>query len=132
MLSQLNSGADPSAKQVQGDDTANQAVVQTDSAVENAPAAKGKPIDKLEKESQPLDNDDDEKLADNHRKMAKINLKRDEIKKLEDTHNELSLDAVKQAKSGASMKKVQHNLKIAKTVAKRVEDLKQQVQSDQQ
>jgi hypothetical protein len=29
------------------------------------------------------------------------------------------------------MKKVQHNLKIAKTVAKRVEDLKQQVQSDQ-
>lgn len=30
------------------------------------------------------------------------------------------------------MKKVQHNLKIAKTVAKRVEDLKQQVKSDQQ
>jgi hypothetical protein len=29
------------------------------------------------------------------------------------------------------MKKVQHNLKIAKNVAKRVEDLKQQVQSDQ-
>lgn len=28
------------------------------------------------------------------------------------------------------MKKVQHNLKIAKSVAKRVEDLKQQVQSD--
>ncbi len=29
------------------------------------------------------------------------------------------------------MKKVAHNLKIAKNVAKRVEDLKQQVQSDQ-
>ena len=29
------------------------------------------------------------------------------------------------------MKKVQHNLKIAKNVAKRVEDLKQQVKSDQ-
>jgi hypothetical protein len=33
------------------------------------------PIDKLEKDQQPADNDDDEKLADNHRKMAKINLK---------------------------------------------------------
>jgi uncharacterized protein YaaN involved in tellurite resistance len=30
------------------------------------------------------------------------------------------------------MKKVQHNLKIAKNVAKRVEDLKQQIQTDQQ
>ena len=64
--------------------------------------------------------------------MAKINLKQDEIKKLEDTHKELTKDALKQAQSGASMKKVNHNLKIAKTVAKRVEDLKQQVQSDKQ
>ena len=64
--------------------------------------------------------------------MAKINLKKEEIRKLEDTHQALTKDALKQAKSGASMKKVQHNLKIAKSVAKRVEDLKQQVQSDQQ
>jgi DUF438 domain-containing protein len=86
----------------------------------------------LEKDEQPADNDDDEKVADNHRKMAKINLKKEEIRKLEDTHQALTKDALKQAKSGASMKKVQHNLKIAKSVAKRVEDLKQQVQSDQQ
>jgi len=78
----------------------------------------------LEKDEQPADNDDDEKVADNHRKMAKIELKRDEIKKLEDTHQALTKDALKQAKSGASMKKVQHNLKIAKSVAKRVQDLK--------
>jgi hypothetical protein len=39
-------------------------------------------------------------------KMAKINLKRDEIQKLEDTHQALTKDAMKQAKSGASMKKV--------------------------
>lgn len=64
--------------------------------------------------------------------MAKIILKKEEIRKLEDTHQALTKDAIKQAKSGASMKKVQHNLKIAKSVAKRVEDLKQQVQSDQQ
>lgn len=64
--------------------------------------------------------------------MAKINLKQDEIRKLEDTHKELTKDALKQAQSGASMKKVNHNLKIAKTVAKRVEDLRQQVQSDKQ
>jgi hypothetical protein len=38
--------------------------------------------------------------------MAKITLKQDEIRKLEDTHNELTKDALKQAKSGASMKKV--------------------------
>lgn len=90
-----------------------------------------KPIDKLEAEGQPADNDDDEKLADNHRKLAKITMKQDEIKKLEDTHNSLTKDALKQAQSGASMKKVQHNLKIAKSVRKRVEDLKQQVASDQ-
>jgi hypothetical protein len=60
----------------------------------------------LEKAQQPADNDDDEKIADNHRKMAKITLKQDEIRKLEDTHNELTKDALKQAKSGASMKKV--------------------------
>lgn len=30
--------------------------------------AKTKPIDNLEKEEQPADNDDDEKIADNHRK----------------------------------------------------------------
>jgi len=41
-----------------------------------------KPIDRFEKEEQPADNDDDEKLADNHRKMSKINLKKDEIRKL--------------------------------------------------
>lgn len=56
--------------------------------------------------------------------MAKINLKKEEIRKLEDTHKALTIDALKQAKSGASMKKVAHNLKIAKNVAKRVEDLK--------
>ena len=76
-------------------------------------------------------NDDDEKLADNHRKQAKIDLKKEEIRKLEETHQALTKEAVKQQKIGASMKKVQHNLKIAKNVAKRVEDLKQQVQSDQ-
>lgn len=85
----------------------------------------GVPIDKLEKDEQPDDNDDDEKLADNHRKMAKIDLKKEEIKKLEDTHKALTKDAMVQAKSGASKKRVQHNLKIAKNVAKRVEDLKQ-------
>jgi len=58
-------------------------------------------------------------------------MKQDEIKKLEDTHNSLTKDAVIQAQSGASMKKVQHNLKIAKNVRKRVEDLKQQVKSDE-
>jgi hypothetical protein len=55
------------------------------------------PIDKLEAEGQPADNDDDEKLADNHRKLAKITMKQDEIKKLEDTHNSLTKDALKQA-----------------------------------
>jgi len=40
----------------------------------------------LEKDEQPADNDDDEKVADNHRKMAKITLKKEEIRKLEDTH----------------------------------------------
>ena len=93
---------------------------------------KNKPIDKVEKDQQPDDNEDDEKLADNHSKMSKIELKKEEIRKLEDTHQALTKEAVIQAKSGASMKKVQHNLKIAKSVAKRVEDLKQQVQSDQQ
>lgn len=63
--------------------------------------------------------------------MAKIDLKKEEIKKLLDTHKALTQDAVKQAKTGASMKRVQHNLLIAKSVAKRVEDLKQQVVSDQ-
>jgi uncharacterized protein YaaN involved in tellurite resistance len=64
--------------------------------------------------------------------MAKIDLKQDEIRKLEDTHQALTKDALKQAKTGASMKKVQHNLKIAKNVAKRVQDLKEQVSVDQQ
>ena len=63
--------------------------------------------------------------------MAKIELKKEEINKLMDTHKSLTTDALKQAKSGASMKRVEHNLQIAKNVAKRVEDLKQQVQSDQ-
>jgi hypothetical protein len=57
--------------------------------------------------------------------MAKINMKKEEIKKLEDQHKALTKDALSMAKSGASRKKVQHNLKIAKNVAKRVEDLKQ-------
>jgi hypothetical protein len=100
-------------------DTA-QSTSQVDSNAENQ-----KPIDKLEAGEQPADNDDDEKIADNHRKLARINLKKDEIKKLEDTHNSLTLNAAKAAKSGASKKKVEHNLKIAKSVAKRVEDLKQ-------
>jgi hypothetical protein len=52
-------------------------------------------------------------------------LKKEEIRKLEETHQALTKEAVKQQKIGASMKKVQHNLKIAKNVAKRVEDLKQ-------
>lgn len=95
------------------------------------PSGNGKPIDKLEAEGQPADNDDDEKIADNHRKLSKITMKQDEIKKLEETHNSLTKDAYKQAKSGASMKRVNHNLKIAKSVAKRVEDLKQQVKTDQ-
>lgn len=95
------------------------------------PKKKATPIDKVEKDQQPADNDDDEKLADNHRKQAKIDLKKEEIRKLEETHQALTKEAVKQQKIGASMKKVQHNLKIAKSVAKRVEDLKQQVQSDQ-
>lgn len=33
-----------------------------------APKKKATPIDKVEKDQQPADNDDDEKLADNHRK----------------------------------------------------------------
>lgn len=99
--------------------------MQEEGAKDAGDDGKKKPIDKLEKDQQPADNDDDEKLADNHRKMAKINLKREEIRKLEDTHQALTKDALKQAKVGASMKKVQHNLKIAKSVAKRVEDLKQ-------
>jgi hypothetical protein len=33
---------------------------------------KKKPIDQVEKDQQPADNDDDEKVADNHRKMSKI------------------------------------------------------------
>ena len=98
---------------------------------EDEPSTKKKPIDQVEKDQQPADNDDDEKLADNHRKMSKIELKKEEIRKLEDTHQALTKDAVIQAKSGASMKKVQHNLKIAKSVAQRVQDLKQQVDSDQ-
>jgi len=48
----------------------------------NKSESKGTPVDNLEKEQQPADNDDDETLADNHRKMAKINLKKDEIRKL--------------------------------------------------
>lgn len=51
-------------------------------------------------------------------------MKQDEIKNLEQTHNSLTKDAIKQAKSGASMKKVKHNLKIAQSMRKRVEDLK--------
>lgn len=78
----------------------------------------------MEADSQPEDNDDDEKIADNHRKLAKIDMKQDEIKNLEQTHNSLTKDAIKQAKSGASMKKVKHNLKIAQSMRKRVEDLK--------
>ena len=59
------------------------------------PKKKTKPIDKLELDEQPADNDDDEKLADNHRKMAKIDLKKEEIKKLIDTHKALTKDALK-------------------------------------
>jgi hypothetical protein len=87
MLSQMNK-ADPTEKQE--DQPAQN--VQIEVSGETDPKVKGKekPIDKLESDQQPVDNDDDEKLADNHRKMAKINMKRDEIKKLEDTHNELT------------------------------------------
>jgi hypothetical protein len=56
--------------------------------------------------------------------MAKIDLKKEEIKKLEDTHKALTKDALTKAKLGGSKKYVKHNLKIAKSVAKRVEDLK--------
>lgn len=108
-----------------------QVVAQAEGEQETEGPKKKKPIDKVEKDQQPADNDDDEKLADNHRKMSKIELKKEEIRKLEDTHQALTKDAVIQAKSGASMKKVQHNLKIAKSVAQRVQDLKQQVDSDQ-
>jgi len=38
--------------------------------------------------------------------MSKINLKKDEIRKLQNTHQALTKDALKQAKSGASIKKV--------------------------
>jgi hypothetical protein len=69
MLSQMNQQQTDSSKDE------GQSVVQTSSEADVAPKSKEKPIDKLEKESQPLDNDDDEKLADNHRKMAKIVLK---------------------------------------------------------
>ena len=115
----MNTAGAPADK---GEGTEVQAVVETTA---DAPPVKAKPVDSIEKDQQPLDNDDDEKLADNHRKMAKIKLKKEEIQKLQDTHNELTQDAVKQAKAGASTKKVQHNLKIAKTVAKRVQDLEQ-------
>lgn len=49
------------------------------------------------------------------------------MQKLMDTHKALTSDALKQAKTGASMKRVEHNLSIAKNVAKRVEDLREQV-----
>ena len=62
-------------------------------------------------------------MADNHRKLAKIELKKEEINKLMDTHKALTTDALKFAKTGSSKKVVQHNLEIAKNVAKRVEDL---------
>jgi len=120
-LSQLNTAGAPADK---GEGTEVLAAAQTETTAD-APPVKAKPVDSIEKDQQPLDNDDDEKLADNHRKMAKIKLKKEEIQKLQDTHNELTQDAVKQAKAGASTKKVQHNLKIAKTVAKRVQDLEQ-------
>ena len=59
-------------------------------AESDKPAAPSKkkatPIDQVEKDQQPADNDDDEKLADNHRKQAKIDLKKEEIRKLEETH----------------------------------------------
>lgn len=70
-------------------------VQQGDQTGEAADAKPSTPIDKVEKDSQPDDNDDDEKLADNHRKMAKIDLKKEEIKKLMDTHKALTQDAVK-------------------------------------
>ena len=121
---------DVQTKQLSQDDPS--VIAQVDGEQEGEPEGKKKrPIDKVEKDQQPADNDDDEKLADNHRKMSKIELKKEEIRKLEDTHQALTKDAVIQAKSGASMKKVQHNLKIAKSVAQRVQDLKQQVDSDQ-
>lgn len=41
-----------------------------------------KPVDQLEKNEQPADNDDDEKLSNNHEKLSKIQLKRDEITRL--------------------------------------------------
>lgn len=49
-----------------------------------------KVVDSLEKEQQPEDNDDDEKLSDNHNKMSKINIKNEEIKKLVKQHNSLT------------------------------------------
>jgi hypothetical protein len=52
----------------------NQELNQEGSEIEATPK-KEKPIDNLEKQEQPADNDDDEKLSDNHRKMAKIDLK---------------------------------------------------------
>ena len=62
------------------------AQAEDEAEVEGEGKKKKKPIDKVEKDQQPADNDDDEKLADNHRKMSKIELKKEEIRKLEDTH----------------------------------------------
>jgi hypothetical protein len=62
--------------------------------VQEAAAQPKTPIDNIEKELQPADNDDDEKLADNHRKMAKIDLKKEEINKLMETHQALTKDAI--------------------------------------
>lgn len=67
----------------------------TTTATSAAKSPKSKPIDNLEKQEQPADNDDDEKLADNHRKLSKIELKKEEIRKLEDTHQALTKDALK-------------------------------------
>ena len=45
-------------------------------------------MDKVDLLEQRIDKHDQllEKLADNHQKMSKINLKQEEIEKLEDTH----------------------------------------------
>lgn len=56
--------------------------------------------------------------------MSKIIIKKEEVKKLVKQHNLLTQQALKQFKSGSSKKKSDANLKIAKKVAKRVEDLK--------
>lgn len=56
----------------------------------DADKGKKKVVDRVEAKEQPEDNDDDEKLSENHNKMNKIVIKKEEVKKLVKQHNLLT------------------------------------------